>query len=94
MANPYLYLASQIHAGLDGVQRSLPLPHEHEPNSPELPANMSDALSALQSSSALSQGFGEQVIAWFTHIKRQEIARFDAATDKTDWLRREYFSRF
>lgn len=29
-----------------------------------------------------------------THIKRFEQARFEAAEDKAEWLRREYFSRY
>jgi hypothetical protein len=27
-------------------------------------------------------------------VKRQELARYEQATDKAAWLRREYFSRF
>jgi glutamine synthetase len=48
----------------------------------------------LQANEALGQGFGDQVLAWFAQIKRQEISRHDAAEDKLDWIRREYFSRF
>ena len=94
LANPYLYLASQIHAGLDGIERKLqPLPAD-DTSAAALPANLSEALDALQANAALSQGFGKQILAWFAQIKRQEVSRYEAAPDKTDWIRREYFSRF
>jgi glutamine synthetase len=94
LANPYLYLASQIHAGLDGMGRQLQAASQGDTNAKALPSDLNHALHALQSNAALSAGFGEQVLAWYAHIKRQEIARYEAATDKTDWIRREYFSRF
>jgi glutamine synthetase len=94
LANPYLYLASQIHAGLDGIARKLPPPPADDAKAPILPANLNQALQALQADAALSKGFGEQVLAWYAHIKRQEATRHDAADDKLDWIRREYFSRY
>jgi glutamine synthetase len=94
LANPYLYIASQIHAGLDGIQRHLQPPKADDANAAALPANLSEAVAALQANEALSHGFGDQVLAWFAQIKRQEITRHDAAQDKLDWMRREYFSRY
>ena len=94
LANPYLYIASQIHAGLDAVSRRLPLPPAGDASASKLPASLTDALAALQANAALNAGFSEEVLAWFAQIKRQEISRYEAADDKTDWLRREYFSRF
>ncbi len=94
LANPYLYLASQIHAGLDGLARKLQPPQADDTKAPSLPADLSEALNALQASPALSVAFGEQVLAWYAQIKRQEISRYEAAIDKLDWIRREYFSRF
>jgi glutamine synthetase len=94
LANPYLYLASQIHAGLDGITRQLKPPKADEENSAQLPSSLGESLNALQADAALSAGFGDQVLAWFAQIKRQEISRFEAAEDKRDWIRREYFSRF
>jgi glutamine synthetase len=94
LANPYLYIASQIHAGLDGVNSRLKPPPANDANAIALPATLSDALTALQANPALSQGFGDQVLAWYAQIKQQEIARHAAAEDKLDWIRREYFSRF
>jgi glutamine synthetase len=98
MANPYLVLAAQIHAGLDGVQRQLRAPQANASpytnSTPSLPATLGQALDALQADSAFVQACGPQFIAAFTQIKRAELARFDAAPDKLDWQRREYFSRY
>jgi glutamine synthetase len=94
LANPYLYLASQIHAGLDGISRKLQPPVADDVNASVLPASLSEALDAMQANEALNQGLGEQILAWYAQIKRQEITRYDAAEDKLDWIRREYFSRF
>ena len=38
--------------------------------------------------------FGESFIRYFTRIKQSEQQRFEAAEDKDDFQRREYFSRF
>jgi glutamine synthetase len=94
LANPYLYIASQIYAGLDGISRKMQPSIADDANAPALPASLDDALHALQANEALNQGFGEQVLAWYSQIKRQEITRHYAAEDKLDWVRREYFSRF
>jgi glutamine synthetase len=94
LANPYLYIASQIHAGLDGITNRLKPAPADDANAIALPATLTDALAALQANPALRQGFGEQVLAWFAQIKQQEISRHTAADDKLDWVRREYFSRF
>ncbi len=99
LANPYLYLASQIYAGLDGLHNQLIPPpatlSPYDTPSPEpLPTDLAAALHALQTDRALTQGFGADVLAYYAQIKQQEISRYSAAEDKTDWLRREYFSRF
>ncbi len=94
LANPYLYIASQIHAGLDGISRSLASPPADDASAVPLPSSLSEALADLQADAILSAGFGDQVLAWYAQIKRQEISRHDAADDKIDWLAREYFSRF
>ncbi|MDO9259276.1 MAG: glutamine synthetase, partial [Polaromonas sp.] len=96
-ANPYLYLASQIHAGLDGIRRGLRAPVAT--NAPygdagtRIPTSLGEALEALQADPVLVQAFGESFIHYFTRIKQSEIARHEQAQDKDDWQRREYFSR-
>ncbi len=96
-ANPYLYMASQIHAGLDGLAQRLPAPaatdspygHQGE----RLPTSLPEALEALRQDEALVAGFGADFVAYFAQVKASEIARHDAAQDKDDFQRREYFSR-
>src|SRR5690606_32515583 len=95
-ANPYLYMASQAHAGLDGLARHLePPPAADTPyDTPAalLPRSLGEALDALREDDRLVEAFGPEVIDWYTHIKRAEIARFES--EVTDWEQREYFDMF
>ena len=97
-ANPYLYMASQIHAGLDGLVKGLEPPAATE--SPyasghaQLPDNLGDALAALKADASLVAGLGEAVVQHFCRIKQSELDRHTDAKDKTDFERREYFSRY
>jgi glutamine synthetase len=96
-ANPYLYFAAQIHAGLDGIERQLRAPPATD--SPyggageRLPTSLGEALAALQADAALCTAFGPEFIDYFVRVKQAEQQRFDAAEDKDDFQRREYFSR-
>jgi glutamine synthetase len=96
-ANPYLYVASQIHAGLDGIARGLAAPPAtdapYAASAAKLPTSLGEALAALQGDTVLCEDFGPAVVDWFTRIKRSELQRFEQATDKDDFQRREYFSR-
>lgn len=96
-ANPYLYLASQIYAGLDGIRRTLKAPVATDAPYGEagtrIPTSLGEALAALQADPVLVQAFGETFINYFTRIKQSEITRHEQAEDKDDWQRREYFSR-
>jgi glutamine synthetase len=103
LANPYLYMASQLHAGLDGIARKLdPGPSAdapYEKSAEPLPASLAEALTALKRSECFRQGFGEAFVAYYARIKEFEIARCDAesggqsgnATDVTAWEHKEYF---
>jgi glutamine synthetase len=97
-ANPYLYIAAQIHAGLDGIERGLsPGPATGAPYAGAgtlLPTGLGAGLDALAEDSVLTQAFGAQVVDWFTRVKRSEAARHDEAEDQAAWQAREYFSRF
>jgi glutamine synthetase len=96
-ANPYLYLASQIHAGLDGIERGLKAPPATDApyagTHDLLPTSLGEALQALRADEVLGTAFGEDFIRYFERIKRSELDRFEAAGDKDDFQRREYFSR-
>jgi len=96
-ANPYLYIASQIHAGLDGITRRLEAPPATDApyggSAEKIPSSLGEALEALKADATLAAGMGDTFIDCFTHIKQAEISRHDGAEDKDDWQRREYFSR-
>jgi len=102
-ANPYLYLASQVFAGLDGIRRQLdPGTLQESPYAadvPMLPRNLSGALDALEPSTMYRKAFGSQFIDYWLHLRRSECARFVAAEGEvdmagdqvTEWEHREYF---
>ena len=97
-ANPYLYMASQIYAGMDGIQnRADPgEPVQGDPyqqvDKPPMPRSLMEATEALDGSSVLRARFGDQFIDYFLHIKRAESARFLAHF--MDWEHREYFEMY
>ncbi len=92
-ANPYLYLASQIAAGRDGLKRKLdPGASADEPyltDAVSLPATLEQAVGHFSESTLLRAEFGEAFVDYLAMIKRHEVARFNAAV--TDWEHREYF---
>ena len=107
-ANPYLYMASQILAGLDGIEQRLdPGPAADSPydaEAPALPRSLGEALLALRGDKCLRDGFGKLFVEdYFVRIKEAEIARYREGlanpkerdhTDVSDWEQREYFELF
>lgn len=96
-ANPYLYMASQICAGLDGLVRELePGQPAADPCAPgagdRLPGSLAEAVGHLSGSELFRREFGDEFIEQFTALKRHEIRRFEAHV--TDWEHREYFELF
>jgi glutamine synthetase len=95
-ANPYLYFASQIHAGLDGIARRLdPGPAAKTPYdtlAPMLPRSLEEAIACLRADPAMRAGFGDAFVDYFCRIKEAEIARFNL--EVTEWEHREYFDMF
>jgi glutamine synthetase len=104
-ANPYLYMAANIAAGLDGMRRELepPPPVEADPYAaaaPMLPTSLADAVTVLERDTFFRKVFGDTLIDYLVQMKRAELARHDAAVaenppadgqDVTDWEMREYF---
>jgi glutamine synthetase len=92
-ANPYLYMASQIASGLDGVATGAdPGPSADAPYSagnPTLPRTLLEAVAALRECVSLRAAFGDAFIDYFVTLKEFEINRF--LVDVTDWEQREYF---
>lgn len=105
-ANPYLYIASQIICGLDGVQRELaPGARDDEPYAaqrPLLPASLGQALDALAGSALYRRELGDVFVDYFLRLKRSELGRFLKSTEgsalpegePTQWEQNEYFDFF
>ena len=104
-ANPYLYIASQIYAGLDGLaRRGDPGPSAdtpYEAKAPMLPKELGKALAALRASEMFKDAFGAPFIDYYTRLKEAELARFKSeageaveGTDVTAWEQNEYFDLF
>ena len=96
-ANPYLYIASQIHAGLDGITRQMVAPRAslvpYDPAHPQLPTRLATALDFLQQDATYTAGLGSGFVDYFCRIKHAELERHAQSDDQAEWARREYFGR-
>jgi len=101
-ANPYLYFASQIHSGLDGLNRKLALPsptrNPYEEKAQMLPRSLAEALGHLKASRVMRDSLGEHFVDYFCHIKAAEVERYGKASspsaddrEVSEWEHREYF---
>ena len=92
-ANPYLYFASQIFCGLDGLARKLdpgkPEQTPYESNAEHLPHTLDEAIGHLKNSKVLRDGMGSAFVDYYCRIKEAEIARFNL--EVSEWEHREYF---
>jgi glutamine synthetase len=95
-ANPYLYLASQIYSGLDGIKNkytpSTPVDAAYDTEATPLPRSLEQAILALKENPYFREKFGNQFIDYILHIKEAEVARFLSTV--TDWEHKEYFEIF
>ncbi|MDO9295345.1 MAG: glutamine synthetase family protein, partial [Bradyrhizobium sp.] len=95
-ANPYLYMASQILSGLDGVDRALdPGPSADTPYETKaelLPKTLREAVFALKDDPFFREALGAEFVDYYVHIKSAEIERFQS--EVSDWEQREYFEMF
>ncbi len=96
LANPYLYMSSQILAGLDGVDRGLdPGPSADTPYETKaelLPKSLREAVFALKDDPFFRGAMGATMVDYYVHIKNAEIERFQA--EVSEWEQREYFEMF
>ncbi|MBT2227859.1 glutamine synthetase family protein [Nonomuraea sp. NEAU-A123] len=92
-ANPYLYIASQIVSGMDGLARGLdpgpPVEDPYDVRASGLPRSLAEALDALDADPVFARSLGEEVVSWYAALKRAEFARYLAHV--SDWEQREYF---
>jgi glutamine synthetase len=95
-ANPYLYMASQVLAGLDGMEHRLdPGPSAEAPYDMKaqlLPKSLGEAVATLRNDAFFREKLGAEFVEYLLTIKDAEIARFQA--EVTDWEHREYFEAF
>ena len=107
-ANPYLFIASQLVAGLDGIERKLdPGPRDDEPyaaDRPRLPISLGAALDALEKDALFRGEFGDVFVDYYLRLKRSELGRFNEFLEKhrlawpgeepTQWEQNEYLDFF
>jgi len=107
-ANPYLYMAADIAAGVDGLTRRLtpPPPVEADPyaaDSAPLPSSFAAGIDALAADPLYRSAFGNGFIDYYLMMKRAELARYTADVEDnppaqdsqvSPWEMREYFEMF
>jgi glutamine synthetase len=105
-ANPYLVIAAILAAGLDGIVNELECPPEavgmayDNENAPVLPETFTESLDALEANATLKDQMSEELIDVFMVLKRDEIARYEAAVkdpatrDITEWEITEYAAAY
>src|SRR3954454_21280108 len=80
-ANPYLYVAANIAAGLDGIRRGLTPPAlvEADPyaaDAPKLPGSLWEAVALLEEDDFFKEAFGAGFVKFMTAMKTNECNRF------------------
>src|SRR5262245_4654252 len=105
-ANPYLYIASQIVAGLAGIDHKLdPGPSDDAPYAAErtmLPTSLTAGLDALENDALFRRELGDIFIDYYVRLKRTEAGRYlrfleqtgGTGDDTTEWEQNEYFDFF
>ncbi|MFB3055263.1 MAG: glutamine synthetase, partial [Alphaproteobacteria bacterium] len=109
-ANPYLYMACQIVAGLDGIDNAAdPGPQDDEPYASDrtlLPTSLQAALDALDNDALFRGQFGDIFMDYYLRLKRNELGRFlsyleeqgttldGLGEETTPWEQNEYFDFF
>lgn len=95
--NPYLALAAQIAAGIEGIEKNMQLEDEFIGDAysgkdvREIPKTLCEATKALDNSKMLRKAFGNDVIDHYVHCARHEQNEFDKVV--TDWEVNRGFER-
>lgn len=102
-ANGYLYIASQILTGLDGISKGEepppPTKAPYEDDSIRLPTSLPEAITAFEASELFLKTMGEDFVTFYAAHKRSEAARFAASelgrttepSEVSKWEQLEYF---
>jgi len=107
-ANPYLYILSQIVAGLAGIETNAGLPpptdDPYAAERPLLPKSLPEAVHALDREPLFRRALGDTFIDYFVKLKRSEAGRYlrsleeDGTSAPSDepsaWEQNEYFDFF
>ncbi len=107
-ANPYLFILSQVVAGLAGIEAELQPPAaDLEPYAAArtmLPKSLAEALDALDKEPLFRRELGDTFIDYFVKLKRTEAGRYQRAREEagassddsepTAWEQNEYFDFF
>ncbi|SDR35304.1 type I glutamate--ammonia ligase [Natronobacterium texcoconense] len=103
--NPYLAIATMIHAGLDGIENDLECPdpvreniYEFDEQTREeygidtLPSNLGEAVDALEDDDVVYDALGDHVAPKFVEAKRQEFEEY--LIDVSQWELDRYLETF
>ncbi|WP_323172093.1 type I glutamate--ammonia ligase [Natrialba sp. PRR66] len=103
--NPYLAIATMIHAGLNGIEQDLECPdpvreniYEFDEETREeygittLPSNLGEAVDALEADEAIVDALGDHVSSKFVDAKRQEFEEY--LVDVSQWELDRYLETF
>ena len=96
-ANPYLAFAATLVAGCAGIDEELDCGDDYRGNAyvdeklPSLPKSLREAADLLERSKLARSALGDDVVDFYVHTARLEVAAFDNAV--TDWERVRYFER-
>ncbi|HEY8580407.1 MAG TPA: glutamine synthetase family protein [Beijerinckiaceae bacterium] len=106
-ANPYLYIASQLAAGMAGVDANAhPGAQDDEPyaaDRPRLPTSLVAALDELDRGALFRDAWGDLFVDYYLKVKRVEAGRCRAAQEASGeaagdepsaWEQNEYFDFF
>lgn len=107
-ANPYLYILSQIVAGVAGLDEALdPGPPDDEPYAADrtmLPKTLPEALDALEKEALFREQISDVFIDYIVKLKRNEADRYQRSLEASggsspgdetsDWEQNEYFDFF
>ena len=107
-ANPYLFIASQVVAGMDGVEQACdPGPQDLDPYAAKrtmLPGSLVAALDALDKSALFRKRLGDTFVDYYLRLKGNEALRFGQFLEQqglkgmpeepTEWEQNEYFDFF
>ena len=92
-ANPYLFFASQIFAGLNGINSGAKageaVEDPYDPSADPLPDSLLCAIEAFAASTLFRSELGDTFVDYLCHIRRAEWDRYHLTV--SNWEQQEYF---